>query len=229
LVDLISRELTGEALSRISSAVGEPEENVRAAADGIALAMVAALAVKASSSHGLGQILDMMKSSGFDGRAPLPSGGCGAGALTGLAMGGAPMLGGLFNGRQSAITEWLSSLAGIGTRSASMLLAIAAPAVLNLLGRQARQSGSLTSSALADFLGEQLGYLRYVSPQGLAPALGVVEPGRLEVPHAVQHAVSSAPVVKESSTTWWPWAALVALALLGLWWSANRALAGTIG
>jgi outer membrane protein OmpA-like peptidoglycan-associated protein len=139
------------------------------------------------------------------------------------------MLAGLFDGRQGAVTDWLSSSAGIGSRPASTLMALAAPAVLNLLGSQARQGGSLTSSSLGDYLGGQLGYLRNVVPQSLASALGLTDPSRLGVAApAAQHAVSTAPVVKESSTAWWRWPALAALALLGVWWFANRAPAGAI-
>ena len=229
LIDLLSKEFAGDVLGKVASNIGEPENKVQTAVGGLAPALVGALANKATTSQGLGEIFDLMRTSGFDGSQPRGLGSLlsGGGTLTDLVTRGAPLVAALFGGRQGGVTDWLASWAGIGSRSSSSLLALAAPLVLNLLGSQARTSGGFTQSVVGELLGGQAAFVRDKAPAGLAAALGLPDFSKLGV---VPRTVPAAPRVEPARrpVTWWPWLAIPVLAVLGWWWFAGREPAGTI-
>lgn len=224
LIEQLSREFSGDTLGRIASALGETENRVQSAIGGLAPAMVAALAGKAATPQGLADITDLMKTSGFDGSQPsgLSSLITGGGGLTDLLARGKALVGNLFGSRQSGVTDWLSSLSGIGSRSASSLLAMATPVLLNLVGGLARKNGGFSLSSIGELLSGQASFLRGL-PAGLAGALGLGEASKPAAPRAVDYG----PPEKQGPT-WWPWLAVLALAVLAWWWFAGREPAGTI-
>lgn len=229
LVDLLSWEfLSGDTLRQIAGVLGEPKSRVATAVNGAAPAVVAALASKAGTSDGLSYLVDMMRKGTFDGnQAGGLAGLLDGGSMTDLVNRGAPLVASLFGERQGGVTDWLSSMAGIAPKSASMLLGLAVPTVLSLLGGQAKVGGGLTPSWLGSILGDQAASLKSHAPKGLASALGITDFGTLD---AVSRAVptSSHRSAAVGGVSWWPWAALAAAALLGLWWLGNRQPAGTI-
>jgi outer membrane protein OmpA-like peptidoglycan-associated protein len=224
LIEQLSREFSGDTLGRIASALGETENRVQSAIAGLAPAMVAALAGKAATPQGLADITDLMRTSGFDGSQPsgLSSLLTGGGGLTDLLARGKALVGNLFGSRQSGVTDWLSSLSGIGSRSASSLLAMATPVLLNLVGGFARKNGGFSLSSIGDLLSGQASFLRGL-PAGLAGALGLGDAPKPAAPGAVDY---GPPERKRGG--WWPWVAALAVALLAWWWFAGREPAGTI-
>jgi outer membrane protein OmpA-like peptidoglycan-associated protein len=152
LIELLTKELGGDTLGRLAGLLGEPESKVQTAAGGIAPALVATLANKASSGGGLADLFNLMKSSGFDGTQAKSLGSVldgGGGGMADLVSKGAPLMASLLGGRQAALTDWLATFSGIGATSAGSLLGLAAPTLLNLLGGTMSKGGGFTQAALA--------------------------------------------------------------------------------
>jgi outer membrane protein OmpA-like peptidoglycan-associated protein len=224
LIDLLTKELTGDALGKIASGVGVSENQVRTAVGGLAPALIGALANKASSGQGLTDLLDLARTSGFDGsKATGLAGLLGSNSLTDLVTKGAPLAASLFGSRHNSIIDWLASFAGVGSKSAGSLLSLAAPLVLSLLGGEARKGGGFTQAVLGQILGSQGSFLRDKAPSGLAAALGLADFSKL----GAARPVAAAPV-KESGTNWWPWLLIPLLLLLGWWWFSSREPEGTV-
>ena len=226
LIELLTKELGGDTLGRLAGLLGEPESKVQTAVGGIAPALVATLANKASSGGGLADLFNLMKSSGFDGTQARSLGGVldgGGGGMADLVSKGAPLLASLLGGRQAGLTDWLATFSGIGAKSAGSLLGLAAPTLLNLLGGTMSKGGGFTQAALGQLIGGQGAFLKNL-PSGLTSALGITDLSRLGVVPAPVAAVSQAA----KGTNWWPWVILGLLALLALWWFTGRAPAGTI-
>ena len=95
------------------------------------------------SSGGLGEIGGML--SGMLGG----SGGSGGGMMD---MGGA-ILGHVFGGKQGNVAATLGKSTGLQSGQILQLLALLAPIVMGVLGRQNKQSGGLDQGGLADILG----------------------------------------------------------------------------
>jgi outer membrane protein OmpA-like peptidoglycan-associated protein len=234
LIDSLTKEFTGDTLAKIASAVGEPQSKVQSAVGGLGPAVIAALAAKASTAYGLTEVFELMRNSGFDGSSARDLAGeiGGAGSVTDFVTRGAPVVASLFGARQSSVVDWLASFAGIGSKSATSLLSMAAPTVLGLLGSAARKSGGFNPSALSGLLASQGALLRDKAPAGLASALGLPNFASLGILSdqvtRPRTDVRPAPVVEKSGVGWWPWLLIPLLLLLGWWWFANRAPVGTV-
>ncbi len=234
LIDLLTNEFGADVLGKVASALGEPEGKAQAAIGSLAPAVIGALASKATTTQGLGDLFDLMRTSGFDGsKSAGLSSLLGSGmSLTDLVTKGAPLVASLFGSRQSGVTDWLASTAGIGSKSSSSLLGLAAPVVLNLLGGQLRKGGGFNQNVLGDLLAGQGQFLRDKAPAGLAAALGLPDFSKLGVaarPVAPAAQVEyKEPPRKESGTNWLPWLLIPLLALLAWWWFAGREPVGTL-
>jgi outer membrane protein OmpA-like peptidoglycan-associated protein len=231
LIDLLAREFAGE-LGKVASAVGESERTVQSAIAGVAPALVAALANKASTTQGLGELFQAMQKGGFDGsQSPSLAGSlAGGGTLADLIRRGAPLVASLLGTRQTDVTNWLASYASVPTKSASSLMSLVTPALLSLISAEARKAGGFTQSVIGSLLASQGALLRDRAPAGLASALGLADFSRLDTsarPAAPKAEYRAEPTAK-SGVGWWPWLLLAALALLGWWFLANRTPEGTI-
>jgi outer membrane protein OmpA-like peptidoglycan-associated protein len=231
LIELLTKEFGGETLGKLAGLLGEPEGKVQAAVGGVAPALVAALANKASTGTGLTDLFSLMKSGGFDGSQTKSLGsllGAGGG-MTDLLTKGAPLAASLLGGRQTGLIDWLASFAGIGSKSAGSLLSMAAPTVLSLIGGSMSKGGGFSQAVLGQLLGGQGAFLKNL-PSGLTSALGITDLSKLGVvpaPVAPKYAEKRV-IVPEKKTNWWPWIILGLLALLALWWFLGRGPAGTI-
>jgi outer membrane protein OmpA-like peptidoglycan-associated protein len=231
LIDLLAREFAGE-LGKVASAVGESERTVQSAIAGVAPALVAALANKASTTQGLGELFQAMQKGGFDGsQSPSLAGFlAGGGTLADLIRRGAPLVASLLGTRQTDVTNWLASYASVPTKSASSLMSLVTPVLLSLISAEARKAGGFTQSVIGSLLASQGALLRDRAPAGLASALGLADFSRLDTsarPAAPKAEYRAEPTAK-SGVGWWPWLLLAALALLGWWFFASRAPEGTI-
>jgi outer membrane protein OmpA-like peptidoglycan-associated protein len=226
LIELLTKEFGGETLGKLAGLLGEPESKVQAAVGGVAPALVAALASKASTGAGLTDLFNLMKSGGFDGSQTKSLGNVlgASGGMTDLLAKGAPLVASLIGGRQSGLVDWLASFAGIGSKSAGSLLGVAAPTLLSLLGGTMSKGGGFSQAILGQLLGGQGAFLKNL-PSGLTSALGITDLSKIGV---VPAQVASAVRAAEKRTNWWPWVILGLLALLALWWFLGRGPAGTI-
>jgi hypothetical protein len=205
LVEVLRDELAGDAIGRIASGIGAPVPNVSLAADRLAVVMVAALAKGAATSQGLDELIDLMRTSGFDGsrsqpllrRPPVVS------SLIDLVARGLPMAARLLGSRRTTVVDWIASMAAIDRHRASALLALMAPLALHVVGRQARLAGGLSGPVLADVLRRQIGLLQGTAPDGLAAAFGWID-----LSGAVVTGVPATGTPTTAPRRWLRWSAL---------------------
>jgi OmpA-OmpF porin, OOP family len=173
LVDVVKGYLTPDVIQKAATHVGESSGTTQKALAGILPTLVVALMYKASTSDGAQQLLRMIEVGRYDGNA--------LNNVTSLFGGGAPTQGALSAGRGildslfgtklGDASSVLARAAGVRPESASSLLALAAPLVMHVLGRQ-RASVGPGAASLANLLGEQSTFVTGLLPAGLGAVLG---------------------------------------------------------
>ena len=235
LLDTLKSNITPELIQNLSGSLGESSGAVHSALETSGLAMLTALASKATDTGFLGQIMNLIKSTGANAMAAGASGGAtsaaavagsAAAASSSVSQAGSSLLNMLFGGNMQAITSKISTMTGLSSSSAGTILASAAPMVLSTLATKVR-SGGLSTSGLGNLLAADLPSLKSMLPAGFAlPGLaGMAGMGSSAVAHVRDevrgHVGETAASVKRNS--WIAPAVIVAVILLGaLIWYLNR-------
>ena len=173
LVELAKGYLTSEIVQKAASFVGESEPATQKAMNGIVPTMIAALANQASTTGGAEKLSQILDAGNYDGSALnnlgslFSTGDKSQKAITE----GRDILNSLFGSKTEGLMDQIARFAGVRLRSASSLLALAVPLILNLLGRQ-RVSIGRSPAALASLLADQKSYLSGLLPPGIASFLG---------------------------------------------------------
>lgn len=224
LISKVRNELTDDAIGRVASSIGESPANTQSAIGYALPATVGMLAQKAQSTQGAADLFGMLQRGGFDGTSDTSSLLKGGAPAADRIRNGASLVSSIFGARQSTVADLMASRAGIRPQSATSLLGLIAPFVMNIVGREASTSGGFNASSVARLLGDQMGFVRGAGPAGLASVLGLggtEEPARApEVLHeparAYPHTVAGEParVYDRGGTSWLKWA--IPLILLGL-------------
>jgi len=218
LVELAKEYLTPDVLQKAASFVGESEPATRKAMNGIVPTLVAALANQASTTGGAEKLSRMLDGAKYDGTALNNLGSLFAGGETTqkVITQGKDILSSLFGNKTEGLADQVASSAGVRSGSASSLLALVAPLILSLLGRQRATIGQ-SSSALASLLGEQKNFLSGLLPAGIASFLGWSGYERARQPEPAY-----AEPRRETSPWLTPLLALGAVVLIALAWLWGR-------
>jgi OmpA-OmpF porin, OOP family len=173
LVDLVRGYLTPDIVQKAASFVGESESATQKAMSGIVPTLIAAVANQTSTTSGAEKLSRMLDTGKYDGSALNNLGSLfGGGETTQKAITqGKDILSSLFGNKTEGLVDQITRWAGVRTGSASSLLALAVPLILNLLGRQRATIGQ-SPAALASLLGEQKSFLAGLLPTGIASFLG---------------------------------------------------------
>jgi len=223
LITKLRSELTDDTIGRIASSLGETPANTQSAIGYAVPATVGMLAQKAQTTQGAADLFGLMQRGGFNGSESMGS-LLNAGTSTAdRVKTGMSLVSSLFGSRQANLSDLMVSRTGIRPQSAASLLALIAPFVLHLVGREASAAGGLNASSVARLLGDQLGFVRNVAPAGLGSMLGLSgfeEPAH-ETPRepakAYTHTVAAEPARADEhggGMGWLKWA--IPLLLLGL-------------
>ena len=173
LVELAKGYLTSEVIQKAATFAGESEPATNKAMNGIVPTLIAGLANQASATGGAEKLSQILDAGNYDGGAlnNLAS-WFGGGETTQKAIAeGKNILSSLFGGKTEGVVDQIARFAGVRPGSASSLLALAVPFILNLLGRQ-RASIGRNPAAIASLLAEQKSYLSGLLPTGIASFLG---------------------------------------------------------
>lgn len=232
LVDLVKGYVTPDVIQRAASYIGESTPATQKALGGVTPTIVAALSSLASTPGGVQQISRLLDSGKYDGSALSSVGSLfGGGVTTQSALGsGKDLLESLFGARTGGVADLIARFAGIGPNAASSLLALAAPLVMHVLGRQRSQGAFSGPGGLGTFLAEQQRSVAGLLPAGLGSLLGwsglgasVSEVGASAAGAATRVTRDVAETVP-AATNWTRWAlpliilgALILGALAWLW------------
>ena len=170
---MVKGYLTPDVIEKAATHVGESSGTTQKALAGILPTLVVALMNKASTSDGAQQLLRMIEVGRYDGGAlDNVTSFFGGGAPTqSVLSAGRSILDSLFGTKIGDASSVLARAAGVRPESASSLLALAAPLVMHVLGRQ-RASVGPGAASLANLLGEQSNFVKGLLPAGLGAVLG---------------------------------------------------------
>ena len=173
LVDLVKGYLTPDLIQKASGYVGESGGATQKALGGIVPTLVSALVHTASTDDGAKQLARTLDNGKYDGSALNSVTSLFAGGMTTQSALGAgkAILDSLFGSKLSGVGDLIARLTGVRTESALSLLALAAPLVMHVIGRQRASIGS-DASSLAQLLGSPKTLLTGVLPAGLGSLLG---------------------------------------------------------
>jgi outer membrane protein OmpA-like peptidoglycan-associated protein len=172
ILDMVRDAVPAEATNRISSMIGESPAVTQKAFGAAVPAILAGAAERAATPGGAERLRTMITAGGYGGgMLDNLAGLAGGGGVSDIVQGGGRILSSLFGGRLDGMTEALAGFAGMRRGSASSLLAMAAPIVMSVLGKQVASRG-LDASGLMNLLSGQRGAITNALPAGLAGALG---------------------------------------------------------
>jgi OmpA-OmpF porin, OOP family len=173
LVELVKGYLTPDIIQKAGSFVGESETATQKAMSGIVPTLIGALANQASTTSGAEKLVRMLDAGKYDGSGLNNLGSLFSGGETTqkAITQGKDILSSLLGNKTEGLIDQIARFAGIRTGSASSLMALAVPLIMNLLGRQRATIGQ-SPSALAALLGEQKSWLSSLLPAGIGSFLG---------------------------------------------------------
>lgn len=222
LLSDLTNQFGGDILTKIAGGLGENSSAVRGALGGVLPALLSGIANKSSTSDGASELLNVMKSGGYDRGGPsLASALSGPDGLKGLVAAGAPLLNSIFGSKSNSIIDWLGSFGGVSKSSASTLLGLAAPVVLGQIGKLVSGSG-WNASSLMNLMASQKPFLSD-APAGLAGVLGAGQ----QVRQAASAYAGSATTAASTSSMWKWLLPLLALIAIGLYFGRDLWSSGT--
>src|SRR5262245_16756973 len=173
LVDLVKGLITPDVIQKAATHVGETSDVTQKALGGIVPTLIGALANTGSTSDGAQQLIRMLDAGKYDGGVLSNVMSLfGGGATTQSTLNaGKGILESLFGSRLGGVSDLIARFAGISPNSASSLLALTAPLVMHVLGKQ-RASLGVSAGSLASLLSEQKGFLSGLVPAGVGSLLG---------------------------------------------------------
>jgi outer membrane protein OmpA-like peptidoglycan-associated protein len=222
LIDSVNNLANPDLCSRIASSLGEPVHGVTSALTGGMSSMLLGVLGKTADPSAMRSVFNTVTDPANDGRVldnPASLVGAPEGAMSAL---GGQFLSNIFGGRGAAVNDVLSRMSGLGAGSMSSLIRLAAPLVLGVLGKRARDGG-LNAGSLTRLFEDERDSIERAAPPGVASALGLSEPSapvyeredgyetaRAEQPSRVYAAEEQATGIR------WLWPALIALAAIAL-------------
>jgi len=227
LIASLMNDFTGETLTRVASTFGETPAKTATALESVVPAIVGGLANTASTTLGASGLFEMFRRNRFDSNPPdITSALASPASLANLTSAGRTMLESVLGARTNAITNWISSSAGIPRSSVMSLLTFTLPLVMGQISRYFG-SGGLTPSSLQNLLTGQKAFLNEM-PAGLAAAMGMGmgdQPRRPTAGTYDSEPTHRSPVVETYTTevgesSWWKWALpALLLALIPLYYA----------
>lgn len=215
LIDLVKGQLSEALLSKAAGFLGENNVATTKAMNLILPSVLGGMANKATNATDATQLFGLMQNQDsssdiFGSLGTLLGGGS---ATQGLLDSGGGVINAIFGNKTSTIASVIAAAVGMKTGSASSLMNIVAPILLNVMSR--KLGGGSTASSLVSLLGSQLPFLRNTGlPANLTSALG------LNNLNLTPTAVLSAPkaVVEEGGLgRFLPWILLLGAALAGFY------------
>jgi hypothetical protein len=164
LVDTIMGQFSGDAMSRISSMIGQDQAKTKSAVGAAIPAILAGVAGTASTPDGASKL-----ASGLGGLDLSSLGSLGSmlgGGAAGAAKGGGMLEGVLGGPMLGSIAETISKFTGIAPATIKTLLGVLGPVVLGSVASQFKGK-AMSGQGLADLFGSQKSNILAALPSGL--------------------------------------------------------------
>jgi outer membrane protein OmpA-like peptidoglycan-associated protein len=174
LSETIGADLTPGVTSQLAAAIGETPEATERATKLAVPAMAAGLAEQASSEAGAAHLLDTIRSGGHDGAITSTFGAALSSPDTRseVLAEGSGLLPSFFGAHTDDAASVLAHHTGMRRGSMTSLLAFAAPLVMGIVGKRARDE-NLDARGLSSMLGGQRSLASRLIPSGIGKILGV--------------------------------------------------------
>ena len=224
LLDFVKSQIGNAVTTKAARLLGEKEAATQKALDILLPSVLGGMVNQATTLSGADNLLGFINQGGFDGNLfNSLSSLLGTGSETqGLLKKGSPFVHTLFGKKVGDITQWVATQTGIKTGSATNLLYLAAPILLSAVSKYIYNNPTATS--LVSLLGSQIPILKNAIPATLLPILGLTQL-KLDspTPNISQKSISDIPKPLSASDEkplpkrLLPWIALLAAALIGLY------------
>lgn len=232
LLGLVKEQLTSTIVSKISSFLGESTENTSSALASALPAILGGVMQKASTTQGASDLLNTIRTGGYDGGVLENIDGLldDVKSTSTLASLGSGLLGNIFGDKLGALSGIIANSSGIKSGSALSLLGLAAPILMNVLGKQVSSQG-MSTSGLANLLMNQKDTVKATLPAGIGNILNVGALGdflgnpKTAVTNAFEEETNN-----NKPNSWLPWVLLGGLLLGALyyWNSCSNTKESTI-
>ena len=174
VINMAKTYLTPDVLSQLGRMLGESAATTERTLGSAVPALLGGLLNKVSAPGGAQSLLSIVQQGGFgsdflSGFQNLLTGSAQSDKLLTMGKG---LLDSVFGSQRGAVTETVASASGVSGGSASSALAMAAPLVMGLIGKEVTTNG-LTASGLSSWLNSQKESIARFAPPGLAGALGL--------------------------------------------------------
>ena len=224
LIDFVKSQIGHTVTTKAAGLLEEKEAAMQKALDILLPSVLGGMVNQATTLSGADNLLGFINQGGFDGNLfNSLSSLLGTGSETqGLLKKGSPFVHTLFGKKVGDITQWVATQTGIKTGSATNLLYLAAPILLSAVSKNIYNNPTATS--LVSLLGSQIPMLKNAIPAALLPILGLTQL-KLDspTPNISQKSISDIPKPLSASNEkplpkrLLPWIALLAAALIGLY------------
>jgi OmpA-OmpF porin, OOP family len=164
--------LVGEVASKAANILGEKEEKVKIALEGLVPTFVGGLMKRASNEAGATTLLNVVKKTNNDGNIveQLDDLLKNKESFAGFVEKGNSVVSMLLPDKKSSIATMISQFAGVRNSSATSLLSVVAPLVVGKLGNLVNSQG-LDKTGLANVILEQRSILLDETPESLQPKM----------------------------------------------------------
>jgi OOP family OmpA-OmpF porin len=164
--------LVGEVANKAANILGEKEEKVKIALEGLVPTFVGGLMKRASNEAGATTLLNVVKKTNNDGNIveQLDDLLKNKESFAGFVEKGNSVVSMLLPDKKSSIATMISQFAGVRNSSATSLLSVVAPLVVGKLGYLVNSQG-LDKTGLANVILEQRGILLDETPESLQPKM----------------------------------------------------------
>ncbi len=170
LLESAENYLTPELIQQASVLVNETPEKTERAVSCVVPTLLAGVLDSGASPAGIQKVMQMISEGGFENKLIAFTSDHADSKLNGFITSGKLIMTGLFGGRVDSITDNIARNSGIRHSSAASLMALSAPLVMGLLGREVRTNG-LNGSSLMTLLMRQRESIVRNLPTGLGNLL----------------------------------------------------------
>jgi len=158
LIDLLQSQLSDGLIDQLSKQIGAPQQQTRTAADSILSSLITGLAKNTQQPGGADALANALDNdhdgSLLDNLNDLIGGK--AQEINPRAANGAGILKHILGGKQGNVMDMVSQISGLGQGKSGNLMAILAPIVMGMLGKQKKTNG-MDAGGLANILAGALG------------------------------------------------------------------------